>query len=62
MKNYVLKRKFPSCLKKKENLLSRIGEIALPWVVFANSVVRGSLVVKSSWVDWSVSEGENTVR
>lgn len=24
-------------------------------VVFANSVVRGILVVKSSWVDWSVS-------
>lgn len=62
MKNYILKRKFSSCLKKKEKLLSRGGEIALPWVVFANSVVRGNLVVKSSWVDWSVSAGGNAVR
>lgn len=43
---------------EKEKLLSRGGKMVLPWVVFANSLVCGILVVKSSWVDWSVSARE----
>lgn len=43
---------------QKRRSLYRGGEIVLPRVVFANSVVGGILVVKSSWVAWSVSAGE----